>query len=149
MGPCQLPAVSGSSHNDTSGQVGSSTSASDQSRPANSSPCGPTIGAGRNDPMEVGRGHYDAKDVEQATPSGRTLHLLFCTERGRHAVCLHQDNVTNVTDDQDLFRTLRQLYRGHRGRLRPYWSLRTISSIHFMKVRWSLMGNNRKAILIH
>ncbi|PVH90880.1 hypothetical protein DM02DRAFT_546931 [Periconia macrospinosa] len=79
------------------------------------------------------RSNYDRKDAELGEMSTRTLHLLSCMEKGGHSVELHQEIITNVTDDRQLFHTLRRSYHEHRGRFRPYWSLRTVHSIHFMK----------------
>ncbi|QPH11311.1 hypothetical protein C2857_003020 [Epichloe festucae Fl1] len=75
------------------------------------------------------------EDLEMGELSSSTLHLLSCVERGRYAVDFRPELVTNISDDQHLFRTLRKSYYEIRGRLRPYWSLRTIQSIQFMKVR--------------
>jgi hypothetical protein len=74
------------------------------------------------------------KDVELGET--RTLHLLYCMEKGRHSVELYQELITHITDDQQLFHLLRNSYYTHRGRFRPYWSLKTVHSIHFMKVSW-------------
>lgn len=66
-----------------------------------------------------------------------SLHLLCCIERGRYRIDLHQELITNISDDRSLFCTLRRIYHEQRGRMRSYWSLRTVHSIHFMKV-WYL-----------
>jgi len=76
----------------------------------------------------------DRKDAESNEISARTLHLLSCMEKGKHSVELHQVIITHITDDRQLFHTLRRSYHEHRGRFRSYWSLRTVHSIHFMKV---------------
>ena len=68
------------------------------------------------------------------TDLGETLHLLYCIEKGRYTIDLHHELITNVPDDRTLFRTLRHIYHQNKGKLRPYWSLRTVNSIHFMKV---------------
>jgi hypothetical protein len=78
-------------------------------------------------------------DVEQGDKATRTLHLLSCMESGRYGVELHQELITHIMDDLQLFRTLRRSYQKHRGSLKSYWSLRTIQSIHFMKVRTYLL----------
>ncbi|KAI8666162.1 hypothetical protein NCS57_00840200 [Fusarium keratoplasticum] len=73
------------------------------------------------------------EDLEMGELSGTSLHLLSCMELRRHAVVLHPELVTHITDDRHLFRTLRNSYHEHRGKLRGYCSLRTIHAIHFMK----------------
>jgi hypothetical protein len=72
-------------------------------------------------------------DLELAISSS-PLHLFICIERGRHKVDLQQQLITDISHDRELFLTLRQRYRESRGLLRPYWSLRTVHGIHFMKV---------------
>lgn len=72
-------------------------------------------------------------DLELGQTSTNTLHLLSCMETKKHTVNLHQEPVTHITDDRQLFRLLKQSYCKHRAKSR--WSLRTVSSIHFMKVR--------------
>lgn len=73
-------------------------------------------------------------DLELGDLSTERLHLLYCIERGTHGFELHIEPIKHITDDRQLFRTLRQSYVEQRGRFRPYWSLRTVDSIHFMKV---------------
>ncbi|KFG83029.1 hypothetical protein MANI_117229 [Metarhizium anisopliae] len=73
------------------------------------------------------------EDIEMGERSTNTLHLLSCMERGRYGNDLRPELVTNIKDDGHLFHTLRKSYHAHRGRLRPYWSLRTVHGIHFMK----------------
>lgn len=81
-----------------------------------------------------GRSSHAQEDVEVGHGSMRTLHLLSCTEKGRHALELHQEPVTHFIDDRQLFYALRRNYHEHRGKFRPYWSFRTVHSINFMKV---------------
>jgi hypothetical protein len=89
---------------------------------------------GNDDPVErIGANQY-REDIELGDIPTHTLYLLSCMEKGMYAVYLHQELVTRIADDRELFRTLRKTYQEHRGRLRPYWSLRTVRSIHFMKV---------------
>jgi hypothetical protein len=75
------------------------------------------------------------EDVELGEISTRTLYLLSGMENGKHGTKLSRELVTHIIDDRQLFHTLRRIYHESRGRLRPYWSLRTLHSIHFMKVR--------------
>ena len=72
-------------------------------------------------------------DLELAISSS-PLHLFVCVERGRHKVDLQQQLITDISHDRELFLALRQRHREYRGLLRPYWSLRTVHGIHFMKV---------------
>lgn len=74
-------------------------------------------------------------DVELGEMVSHPPLLLSCLERGRYAVELRQESIIGVADDRQLFYTLRRIYHEHRGRLRPIWSLKTLQSIHFMKVR--------------
>jgi hypothetical protein len=55
---------------------------------------------------------------------------------------LYHDRVDNIIDDRQLFQKLRWSYRKHRGRFRSIWSLRTLRSIHFMKVCIMACRNN-------
>lgn len=66
--------------------------------------------------------------------SSGPLHLFSCIERGRYKVDLQQKLVTDISHDRELFRALRTQYHENRGRVRSYWSLRAVHSIHFMKV---------------
>ncbi|CAI6289655.1 unnamed protein product [Periconia digitata] len=63
----------------------------------------------------------------------RTLHLFVCTSKSSHTTELHQEHVSEISDDRELFQELRRSYHKHRGRFRSYWSLTTVHSIHFMK----------------
>ena len=72
--------------------------------------------------------------IHYANLGQESLHLLCCIEKGRYRIDLHQELITNISDDRSLFRTLRRVYHDQRGRMRPYWSLRSVHSIHFMKV---------------
>jgi hypothetical protein len=74
------------------------------------------------------------KDLETGKSSTNTLHLLSCMDSRRHTVILHEELVTNIFDDQQLFKALRDRYLEHVGRLKRHWSLRTVHAIHFMKV---------------
>jgi hypothetical protein len=75
------------------------------------------------------------QDVETGNPSDcRPLLLLCCIERRGHPVKLYQELVTHVLDDRELFHTLRRIYYNDRGKAQRLWSVRTLHSIHFMKV---------------
>jgi hypothetical protein len=63
-----------------------------------------------------------------------TLHLLYCTKKGRYTFDLHQDLITDIKNDRYLFLMLRSRYYEHRGKLKKYWSLKTLHSINFAKV---------------
>lgn len=80
------------------------------------------------------RSSLDEKDVELGEPSSRTLRLMSCIERRGHRVKLYQELVSHMKDDRELFHALRRIYHDHKGRFEPYWSLKTIQTIHFMKV---------------
>ena len=73
-------------------------------------------------------------DLEVGKLSTSTLHVLSCMNSRKHTVILHEELVTHITDDRQLFQTLRERYFEHVGRLKRYWSLRAINEIHFMKV---------------
>ncbi|KAL3962979.1 hypothetical protein ACCO45_004502 [Purpureocillium lilacinum] len=125
----------------TSGQVhGSSMSpsspsaSSTNSMQASTSGCAVIADQARKTPLGNTRTSRFREDIEMGEVSTNTLHLLSCMERGRFGADLRSEVVTNIKDDGQLFHTLRKSYHGHRGRLRPYWSLRTVYSIHFMKV---------------
>ncbi|OGM44111.1 hypothetical protein ABOM_007284 [Aspergillus bombycis] len=72
-------------------------------------------------------------DIEQPTKPTRPLLLLACIKRHGRPVKLHQEFVTHIADDRQLFHTLRKIYYNHRQRLESFWSLRTLHSIHFMR----------------
>lgn len=84
---------------------------------------------------EVVETSLDQKDVELGEDSSRTLRLMSCIEKRGHPVTLHQEVVSHIKDDRELFHALRRIYHNHKGRFESYWSLRTIHAIHFMKVR--------------
>ncbi|KAJ5464614.1 uncharacterized protein N7458_000300 [Penicillium daleae] len=65
--------------------------------------------------------------------ASRPLLLLSCIERRGRPTTLHQEYVTDITDDRQLFHTLRKIYYSHRRKFESFWSLRTLHSIHFMK----------------
>ncbi|KAF4234051.1 hypothetical protein CNMCM6457_004200 [Aspergillus fumigatiaffinis] len=79
------------------------------------------------------RSSFDQKDVELGEDSNRTLRLMSCIERRGHPVTLHQEVVSHIKDDRELFHALRCIYHNHKGRFESFWSLRTIHAIHFMK----------------
>ncbi|GFF64621.1 hypothetical protein IFM47457_03583 [Aspergillus lentulus] len=79
------------------------------------------------------RSSFDQKDVELGEDSSRTLRLMSCIERRGHPVTLHQEVVSHIKDDRELFHSMRRIYHNHKGRFESYWSLRTIHAIHFMK----------------
>ncbi|KAF4428917.1 carbohydrate-binding module family 21 [Fusarium austroafricanum] len=72
-------------------------------------------------------------DLEKGKASLNTLRILSCLDSRRHSVVLHEELVTDVADDQQLFKALRNRYYEHRGKLKRHWSLRTVQAIHFMK----------------
>lgn len=80
-------------------------------------------------------GTSSSQNTKTGESSTRTLHLLSAIEKGRSSIELHQDIVTHITDDRQLFHHLRRSYDKHRGTFRRYWSLRTVQSIRFAKVR--------------
>lgn len=79
---------------------------------------------------------------ENRTPQSSTMHLISCMEtwswrrgRLRSRIQLHEDIVTSVPDDCQLFQLLRVNYDARKGGL--FWRLvspRTLKSINFMKV---------------
>lgn len=103
----------------TSARISTSSNAADQS-------------ANRPNNVQIASAQ---QDIEMGDPSTRrTLLLLCCIERRGRPVRLHQELVTHITDDRELFSTLRRIYYNHRGKIETLWSLRTLHSIHFMKV---------------
>jgi hypothetical protein len=87
------------------------------------------------DPTKKSAGSENiSTDVEQGVVSTRVRHLLCCLESKSYRSGLRQEIVTNITSDRELFHTLSNGYHRQRGKHRPYWSLRSISSIQFMKV---------------
>jgi hypothetical protein len=95
---------------------------------------GTTNIAGETQLPEGTRTSLDQKDVELGEDSSRTLRLMSCIERRGHQVTLHQEVVSHIKDDRELFHALRCIYHNHKGRFESFWSLRTIHAIHFMKV---------------
>lgn len=81
-------------------------------------------------------------DVEQPTKSTRSLLLLTCIKRHGRPVKLHQEFVTHIADDRQLFHALRKIYFNHRQKFEFFWSLRTLHSIHFMRVCFSSSSND-------
>ncbi|CAG8276302.1 unnamed protein product [Penicillium salamii] len=73
------------------------------------------------------------QDIETGNSFTRPLLLLSCIEKRGRPVQLHQEIVTHVTDDRELFHALRRVYFSHRSKFELFWSLRTLHSIHFMK----------------
>jgi hypothetical protein len=84
-------------------------------------------------------------DVELGISSG-PLHLFTCIERGRHKIDLRQQLITDISHDRELFLKLQKRHRKYRGRLRTYWSPRTVHSIHFMKA--SLIATQSRTWII-
>lgn len=78
------------------------------------------------------------RDIETSNPSTVPLLLLSGIERRGRPAKLHQEIVTNITDDRQLFYTLREIYYKHTGKLQSFWSLRALHGIYFMKVRLEL-----------
>ncbi|CAF3524398.1 unnamed protein product [Fusarium graminearum] len=73
------------------------------------------------------------KDLEIGKLSTSTLHVLSCMTSRKYTMILHEESVTHITNDRQLFQTLRERYFEHIGRLKRHSSLRTINAIHFMK----------------
>ncbi|KAL3468675.1 hypothetical protein BJX99DRAFT_252544 [Aspergillus californicus] len=71
--------------------------------------------------------------VESRASFTGPLWLLSCIERRGHPLQLHQEIITHVTDDRELFHALRKIYYSHRRKYESFWSMRTLHSIHFMK----------------
>ncbi|KAB8207929.1 hypothetical protein BDV34DRAFT_191377 [Aspergillus parasiticus] len=86
-------------------------------------------------------------NIEQSTKPTRPLLLLACIKRHGRPVKLHQEFVTHIADDRQLFHALRQIYYNHRQRLESFWSLRTLHSIHFM--RFIYAGNSYIDVRCH
>lgn len=74
------------------------------------------------------------QDPEKGKTTENTLHVLCCIDQRKRAVVFHEELITDIADDRHLFQALRNSYQKHRGKFKHYWSLRTIQSIHFMKV---------------
>lgn len=55
----------------------------------------------------------------------RPLLLLCCIERRGRPITLHQEYVTQITDDRQLFHALRKIYFNHRRKFELFWSSRT------------------------
>jgi hypothetical protein len=90
---------------------------------------------------------YDQANTDISLDPMQTLHLFSCTDKGSNEWQLHQEVITNVQNDRQLFNGLRQQYRKHRSVLRPLWSFRTLQSIHFMKVNFHTEPNKTAASL--
>ncbi|KAE8136331.1 hypothetical protein BDV38DRAFT_249862 [Aspergillus pseudotamarii] len=87
-------------------------------------------------------------DIEHSkTKPTRPLLLLACIKRHGRPVKLHQEFVTHIADDRQLFHALRKIYYNHRQRLESFWSLRTLHSIHFM--RFIYAGNSYIDVRCH
>lgn len=74
------------------------------------------------------------KDTRSNKNSTVPFRLLYCIERRGHPAKLNQEIVTHIADDRQLFNNLREIYYNQRGNFQSFWSLRTLQSIHFMKV---------------
>ncbi|KAB8236421.1 uncharacterized protein BDW43DRAFT_239171 [Aspergillus alliaceus] len=98
----------------------------------NSSNTGGMLGELHDASADVGIGSA-IRDVELGESPHHTFHLLLCEEMGRYGVELHQLPVTHIMDDRQFFCALQRVYYEHRGRFKPFWSLRTVRGIHFMK----------------
>ncbi|KAJ5389236.1 uncharacterized protein N7496_000304 [Penicillium cataractarum] len=79
--------------------------------------------------------------------SSRPLLLLSCIDRRGRPMKLHQEYVTHITDDRQLFHALRNIYFSHQRKLESFWSFRTLHSIHFMKFLYA--GTNYIDIRCH
>ncbi|KAF5583574.1 hypothetical protein FPCIR_8989 [Fusarium pseudocircinatum] len=73
------------------------------------------------------------QDLEVGKLPTSALHVLSGMNSQKHTVILHEELVTHITDDRQLFQALRETYFEHVGKLKCHWSLRTINAIHFMK----------------
>ena len=138
--------LNGSGNQSTSGEAQTDLSpsvtmaqASPQGSISHRSSCSPNDGSRaaadqlhqRNNARSDNRPVQD--DIELRMSSG-PLHLFLCIEHGRYKVDFQQKLVTDISHDRELFQALRAQYHESRGRLRSYWSLRAVHSIHFMKV---------------
>ncbi|KAF5531725.1 heterokaryon incompatibility protein het-E-1 [Fusarium mexicanum] len=74
------------------------------------------------------------QDLEVGKLPTSALHVLSGMNSRKHTVILHEELVTHITNDRQLFQALRETYFEHVGKLKCYWSLRTINAIQFMKV---------------
>ncbi|GLI79879.1 hypothetical protein PoHVEF18_008221 [Penicillium ochrochloron] len=74
-----------------------------------------------------------SQHIGSGNQESRPLLLLCCIERRGRPIKLHQEYVTQITDDRQLFHSLRKIYFSHRRKFESFWSLRTLHSIHFMK----------------
>jgi hypothetical protein len=75
-----------------------------------------------------------SQHIGSGNQESHPLLLLCCIERRGRPIKLHQEYVTQITDDRQLFHSLRKIYFSHRRKFESFWSLRTLHSIHFMKV---------------
>jgi hypothetical protein len=130
--------VADSSHHTTSVQPGSVSTSNDSTTQFVGSRSNFITDRVSNSPRNNVGSSNIPRDIEQGQSPTRQLHLLCCLEKKRHTVDLRQELITHVTNDRELFRALRNGYHIQKGKLRPFWSFRTVSSIHFMKVRNSL-----------
>lgn len=80
------------------------------------------------------------QDMGTGSQSSRPLLLLSCIDRRGRPIKLHQEYVTHITDDRQLFHALRKIYYSHRRKLESFLSFRTLHSIHFRKVCISLLN---------
>ncbi|OQD67779.1 hypothetical protein PENPOL_c003G04356 [Penicillium polonicum] len=83
--------------------------------------------------LSIPRIELTQQDIEIGNSPSRPLFLLSCIERRGRPVKLHQELITHVGDDRELFHALRRIYHSHRRPFESFWSLRTLHSIHFMK----------------
>ncbi|KAI1120584.1 hypothetical protein F5Y10DRAFT_289549 [Nemania abortiva] len=75
----------------------------------------------------ISTGNYSPDDGEVGETTTSALHLFVCMEKEQYKVELYPESVEKITCDRELFRKLRNSYHQRRGRLRPYWSIRTFA----------------------
>ncbi|KAF2145778.1 uncharacterized protein K452DRAFT_125379 [Aplosporella prunicola CBS 121167] len=83
---------------------------------------------------------YNPQQVANAPTTNSTnpkmlpsTHLMLCMSASRFGVNLYQEDVSSLQADCELFPYLREAYTLRRGRIRSFFSLRTVESIDFVK----------------
>ena len=102
---------------------------------ASRSKSGKAADQGKTPPIANAQSSRFQEDLEMCRLPNSTRHLLICIERGRYKVEFCPGVMTDIIDDQQLFHSLRSSYQKRRWGVGSWLSLRTINSIHFMKVR--------------
>ena len=84
---------------------------------------------------------YNPQQVTNASTINSTkpktllsTHLMLCMSASKFGVNLYQEDVSSLKADCELFPYLRKAYTLRRGWIRPFFSLRTVESIDFVKV---------------